>query len=278
MKRFYTIATALLLVAASFTSCTKDLDEVGLNATSIDAAKKEVQASNNTRIDADLNLSFSPTEQMIGQAVTITASFGTNAPTDGKVHLEQATGVDSEGNTIWTLLQAYNVTAGAVYTYDFTSNVVGTFEFRAHYIAQGNNGFKNTFKTGSVTFVDNCIQGMTAEVVESQHLENNVYRLKVAFTLNTCEDYSNVHIQGGMTAKVSNIDVSEGGEIRKHTNNDNYIVYWDEASLARGSRTYYVTFDKEIKGAGMVTGDWTAKTPDGTVVAAHEGAYFNPAN
>lgn len=278
MKRIYTIATALLLVAGSFTSCTKDLDEVGLNATSIDAAKKDVQgANNNPRIDADLNLNFSPTEQMVGQMVTVTASFGTNAPSDGKVHLEQATGVDSDGNTVWTLMQAYDVTAGAVYTYNFTSNVVGTFEFRAHYIAQGNNGFKNAFQTGSVTYVDNCVQGMTAEVVDSEHLGNNMYRLTIGFTLTTCSDYNNVKIQGGLTAKSSNVS-AVNGEVIRNTNNDNYIINWVETSLAKGTKTYYMTFDKEIKDAGMVTGDWSAKTADGLEVATTEGAYFSPSN
>ena len=276
MKRFYTIATALLLVAGSFTSCTKDLDEVGLSASATEAAKGvPAIANNNKRIDADLILSFSPETQTIGSAVAITVNFGTNAPTSGKIHLEQATGVDDTGQTIWTLLKAYEVTANGSYTYDFTSNVVGNFGFRAHYIAQGNNGFNNAFKTGSVTFVENCVQGMTAQVVDSENLGGNNYRLKVAFTLTTCEDYANVHVQGGLTAKTSN--VSTNGVVRKQTNNDNYIIKWEEASLAKGTKTYYVTFEKEIKGAGAVTGDWTAKTPDGTVVAATEGAYFNPA-
>lgn len=253
---------------------------MGLNASSIDAAKKEVGATNgnNTpRVDADINLGFSPATQMIGNTVTITLSFGTNAPSNGKIHLEQATGVDGEGNTIWSLVEAYEVIAGGAYTHEFTSNVAGTFDFRAHYIAQGNNGFSNTFKYGSVIYTEDCVQNMTATVVEKELIGTNMYRLKVAFTLNTCKDYSDVHIQGGLTAKVSNVSVSENGTIRKKTENDNYTIYWDEASLAKGTKTYYVTFDKEIKGAGMVTGDWSAKTPDGSVVASTEGAYFNPA-
>ncbi|MCP2045866.1 hypothetical protein [Pontibacter sp. HSC-36F09] len=280
MKKLYIFTTALLLLAGSFTSCNKDLDEVGLNASAIDAAKKEVGATNgnNTpKVEADINLSFSPTTQMIGNAVTITISFGTNAPKDGKLHLDQATGVDADGKTIWTKINEYPVTDGGVYTHEFTSNVVGTFEFRAHYIANGNNGFSNTFEYGSVTFTADCVQGMTAAVVEKEHIGSNMYRLKVAFTLTTCEAYSNVHIQGGLTAKVSNVSVSENGNVRKHTSNDNYIITWDEASLEKGTKTYYVTFEQEIKGAGEVTGDWSAKTADGLVVAYTEGAYFDPA-
>ncbi|GGG06902.1 hypothetical protein [Pontibacter amylolyticus] len=280
MKKMYIFTTALLMLAGTFTSCTKELDEVGMNATSIDAAKKEVGAtngSNTPRVEADINLSFSPTTQMIGNAVTITISFGTSAPKDGKLHLEQATGVDSEGKTIWTKVNEYPVTAGGVYTHEFTSNVAGTFEFRAHYIPNGNNGFSNTFKSGTVTFTADCVQGMTATVVEKELIGGNMYRLKVAFTLTTCEAYSNVHIQGGLTAKVSNVSVSENGNVRKHTNNDNYTIFWDETSLAKGTKTYYVTFEKEIKGAETVTGNWSAKTPDGFMVASTEGAYFDPA-
>ncbi|MDO6389217.1 hypothetical protein Q4E40_03690 [Pontibacter sp. BT731] len=280
MKKLYIITTALLMLAGTFTSCTKELDEVGLSATSIDAAKKEASTTNGNnipKVEADINLSFSPTTQTIGKAVTITVGFGTNVPKDGKLHLEQATGVDADGKTIWTKVNEYPVVVGGVYTHEFTSNVVGTFEFRAHYIAQGNNGFSNTFKYGSVTFTADCIQGMTATVVEKQLIGNNMFRLKVAFTLTTCEAYSNVHIQGGLTAKVSNVSVSENGTVRKHTNNDNYVIFWDEASLVKGTKTYYVTFEQEIKGAGEVTGNWSAKTADGSVVASSTGAYFDPA-
>ena len=46
MKKLYIFTTALLMLAGTFTSCTKELDEVGLSASSIDAAKVKAQAGN----------------------------------------------------------------------------------------------------------------------------------------------------------------------------------------------------------------------------------------
>lgn len=285
MKKLYIFTTALLMLAGTFTSCTKELDDVGLNASSIDAAKKEVSANNGNPnngnpngsqpIQTGMTVTFSETNPTVGSTVNLQVNFAT-LPVGGELRIEEVIGYDDNNDPIIGARLATYVPVTGPFTTEITKNEAGTYEYRAHYVPKGGSGYAQAQAFGSVTFVEaECNQGMTATVTNATRLEGNNYRITVAFTLNTCESYSDVHIQGGLTAKVSN--VSTNGTIRKQTNNDNYIVFWDEASLAKGTKTYYITFDKEIKGAGDVTGDWSAKLADETVVASTEGAYFDPA-
>jgi hypothetical protein len=275
MKRFYTIATALLLVGGSFSSCTKDLDEVSVMNASVSQDAKGLKTNNSGKVDADVSVNFSNNTPSVGSEITVSVVFNSNTPSGGKLHLEQEQ-LNSEGLLTWVKIADFDVTQGqAQYNHNFTSNVEGTVKFRAHYIAQGTVNFSNTFAYGNVTFVNSeCTEGMVAEVTKAQHLAGDNYRITVSFTLKTCADYTNVHIQGGLTAHVTNIETE--GQIRKETGNGNHIIQWDEVSLAAGSKTYSVTFDKEMTGSGIVTGNWSAEVNGIKVAETAGGAYFNP--
>ena len=159
MKKFYTIATALLLVAGTFTSCTKDLDEVGLSASSSNAAKGVTAPNSNKPVDAGLSLSFSNTNPVVGTTTTVTAAFATT-PTKGTLNIEQATDASA---TDWVKVKIFDLSkSSGPFSYDFTTNVAGSYPFRAHY-TPGGSSFSQAQVINTVTFVEaSCEQGMTA--------------------------------------------------------------------------------------------------------------------
>lgn len=278
MKKLYTITTALLMLAGTFTSCTKDLDEVGLNASSIDAAKKEVSATNgngNKPVETGMTLSFSETTPTVGSTVTIEVKFST-LPIGGELRIEEVLGYNEKNEPIIGERLATYIPGQGPFTAQITKNVAGKYEYRSHYIPKGGSGFSEAKAYNTVEFINSeCSESLTAKVTNATPLGNNNYTIEVTFTLNTCETYSNVKVQGGLTAHVSNINTD--ATLSHEVGQGNQIRYWEEASLAAGTHTYTVTFNKEMKGSDFVTGDWSAKSGDGKldIIMEAKGAYFN---
>ncbi|WP_299707051.1 hypothetical protein [uncultured Pontibacter sp.] len=278
MKKFYSIATALLLVAGTFTSCTKDLDEVGLNSSATEAVRATNANPNNNGggsqpIETGLAIEFSNATPQVGTYTTIEAKF-TAVPTSGELRIQEATGVALDGSTIWTNLRVFNLeNATAPFTYDYTSNTAKEYSFRAQYVPKNGSGYKAAHMEGNVTFIAICTgANLTAQQVYANPVEGGLTEYKVAFTLTSCTEYSNVKLQGGVSATITGNVVAmsaDGVEGDVRYNNNNAVVSWSELNLTPGySNTFYVTFRMEKSDKEDPIGDWTAKEGDEVIATA----------
>ncbi|PVY36588.1 hypothetical protein [Pontibacter virosus] len=287
MKKLYIFTTALLMLAGTFTSCTKELDEVGMNASSIDAAKgvstKNGNPNNNSGgqgqppIETGLTLTFSPEEVEIGSSTIIEATFAAR-PTSGELRIQKPNGYDAEGKIIWLNLEVFNMeTAKGPFTYEFSSNEVGIYQFRAHYVTMG-SGFKTSEDIGSVEFVNTqCTEGLTAAVTSATPLGNNKYEITVTYTLITCDTYSKFKIQGGLTSNAYN--VTSNGNITKtggDKGNGNHIINWEKDFISKGTHTFAVKFEQVLNGNTEITGDWNASADD--LLYTFPKIYYTPMN
>lgn len=272
MKKLYTISTALLLLAGTFTSCTKDLDEVGLNATSINAAKKEVKATNsNQKVDGGLTLNVSNSNPVIGENVIITAFFTENV-TAGTLRIDQ---LQADGVT-WEKVATSSLSSSVTsVSYTFTSNTTSSHTFRGFFTPTNQSNFsQDQTAPATVTFKATCTgTSLAAQLVNKTTLESGLTEYKVAFTLTSCNAYSNVKLQGGVSATIEGNVVAtseDGSEVTNiRYNNKNAVVTWSNLSLTNNySNTFYVTFRMEKANKDKPVGDWTVEANGQTIASA----------
>ncbi|SIR20640.1 hypothetical protein [Pontibacter lucknowensis] len=272
MKKLYTISTALLMLAGTFTSCTKDLDEVGLNASSIDAAKKEVSADNgNDKLTPVITVTYSPSTAIVGQPVTMTitatAPDGTILP-KGELMLQQLIGTE------WV-----QIVKSESIIYTFTPESVGFIYYNIKYIGAGGNIENiNTFRS-QLEVVASCQKTeLTGRLIDSETKtgleDKGAYtQYTVEYTFNSCININDAKIQGGLTAFtefVSAVDGNDVGAKEEDTaiGNDksNSKISWQLGNLTSGySNTFTITF-KNFKNnqEGEITGDWSVEGTNDT--------------
>ncbi|WP_026236349.1 hypothetical protein [Pontibacter roseus] len=289
MKKFYTIATALLLVAGSFTSCTKDLDEVGLNASATEAAKINAQASK--KATPSLSLSFSESPVVVGTPVTIMYSVGAPAdggaaPTKGTLILQRAklseTGAYTDVATAayWEDVVTTQVQkTGTSFTHTYTPDATGTFGWRVKY-AGGGQDFEGTESAADIVVVNPCTGAtLSTSLVSATPVEGGLTEYKVALKLSSCAAYANVKLQGGISATLegSVSAVSANGVAGQiDYNNRNAVISWKNLNVTDSySNTFYVTFRKYAKAGEGLTGDWTAKVGEETIASSPEFSLSN---
>ncbi|MBD1398771.1 hypothetical protein H9Q13_16475 [Pontibacter sp. JH31] len=269
MKKFYSLATALLLVAGTFTSCTKDLDEVGPMSASTEQAAKAGTVNANQKVDGGLMLSISTATPTVGENVTITASFRENV-TAGTLRIEQL-----QPDNTWAIVKTSSLSSTVKsISHDFTSNVVGSYTFRGFYTPTGGANFMQAQTAGStVTFISNCTgANLTANLVYATPVAGGMTEYKVAFTLTSCTAYSNVKLQGGISATISGDVVAMSadqvpGAVKYNTRNA--VVNWAGLNLTEGySNTFYVTFRMADSNKVNPIGNWTAKAGDMLIAEA----------
>lgn len=286
MKKFYTIATALLLVAGTFTSCTKDLDDVGpMSATESQAAKVKIQAGNNKQTPT-LTLSFSKSPVVVGTPVTITVAVGAPAeggavPAKGVLILQRAkisetgayTAVATAGyweDVMTTQLEK----TGPSFTYTFTPDETGLFGWHVKY-SGGGSDYEGVETAADLTVVEACEGAtLTTSLVSATLLENGLTEYKVAFNLSSCTAYSNVTLQGGISATIEGTVTAADadglvGAIRY--NNRNAVISWENLNVTDSyNKTFLVTFRKIAKAGEELTGDWTAKVGEEVIASSPE--------
>ena len=269
MKKFYSIATALLLVAGTFTSCTKDLDEVGPMSSNNSQEAKAGTFNANRKVDGGLTLSVSNANPTVGETVIITASF-TQDVTAGTVRIEQL-----QPDNTWLIVKSTILsTSVKSLSYDLTSNVEGSHTFRGFYTPTGGANFEQAQTEGStVTFTSVCAgANLTANLVYQNQVEGGLTEYKVAFTLTSCTAYSDVKLQGGVSATITG-DVAaisaDGMQGSVNYNKNNAVVSWAGLNVNAGyNNTFYVTFRMADSNKENPIGNWTAKAGDMTIAEA----------
>lgn len=269
MKKFYSIATALLLVAGTFTSCTKDLDEVGPMSTTNSQEAKAGTFNANRKVDGGLTLSVSKANPSVGETVTITASFVEDV-TAGTLRVEQL-----QPDNTWLIVKSTNLsTSVKSLSYDLTSNVEGSYTLRGFYTPTGGANFEQAQTAGStVTFTSTCTgANLTANLVYATPVEDGLTEYKVAFTLTSCTAYSDVKLQGGISATITGNVVATSADGMQGTvkyNMNNAVVSWAGLNVTQGySNMFYVTFRMADSNKANPIGDWTAKAGDETIAEA----------
>ncbi|MHC2993599.1 hypothetical protein OB13_19200 [Pontibacter sp. HJ8] len=284
MKKFYTIATALLLVAGTFTSCTKDLDEVGpMSATETQDAKVKIQAGN-VKQTPTVTLSFSESPVVVGTPVTITVAVGApldggTTPTKGVLILQRAkiseTGAYSAVATAgyWEDVKTTQIDkTGPGFTYTLTPDEIGQFGWRVKY-SGGGAGYEGVETAADLTVVAAC-QGATlsTSLVSATLLGDGMTEYKVAFHLSSCTAFSNVKLQGGISATIQGAvtavdEDGQAGSIRY--NERNVVVNWSGLDVTNAyNKTFFVTFRKVAKAGEELTGDWTAKVGEEVIASS----------
>jgi hypothetical protein len=109
-------------------------------------------------------------------------------------------------------------------------------------------------------------------ITNATDLGDGWWRFTVAYTFSTEEAQTGVKTQGGLTAGgnqgVRNVVASPGATIR-YTNN-NAVLSWVDDFAECSSKTYTVTFERVFSGSGVITGTWSSKLPDGTLLGSQD--------
>lgn len=290
MKKLYIFTTALLMLAGTFTSCTKDLDEVGLNATSTDAAKVKAQAGNQ-KATPTVTLTFSESPVVVSTPVTITVTVGApagggSAPTQGAMILQRAklgefgpyTSVATA--TYWEDVMTTQIQkTGLSFTHTYTPDAVGTFGWRVKY-AGGGSAFEGTETSADIEVVNPCTGAtLSTSLVSATAVEGGLTEYKVAFKLSSCTAYSNVKLQGGISATIEgNVTAMSADGVAGNIeyNNRNAVISWENLNVTDSyNNTFYVTFRKIAKAGEELTGDWTAKAGKQEVASAPKFSLSN---
>lgn len=275
MKKLYTITTALLMLAGTFTSCTKDLDEVGLNATSIDAAKKEVKPTNNgsnaqsgeignDKVLPVITVTYNQSPALVNTPVTMTITVAEPAGynhtlTSGNLILERSTppGWVEEA-------KSENEKAAPTLIHTFTPTSVGTINWRVKYTGGGKH-FENFNTPTQLEVVNSCQKTeINGQLIDTK--AGDGYTLfTVKYTLNSCINITGAKVQGGLTAYTelvsatdsngNNSNVSEPGK------SDNSIISWNLGNIGSGySNSFTVVFKNTKKDpSGEITGVWSVE-------------------
>ncbi|MBX0334449.1 hypothetical protein K3G39_14500 [Pontibacter sp. HSC-14F20] len=271
MKRLSTITIALLMIAGTFTSCTKDLDEVGLNASSIDAAKGGVTDNNSDKKLAPvITINFSESPAVVGRPVTISItvtepSASEEKLTSGNLILQRMTDLGWE-----SVAHSDEKKAAPTLSYTFTPDAAGTIQWNTKYTG-GGKSFENTDTKVDLEVLDNCQNTeLRGELISStKYVGYTEYTVK--YTFKSCITINGAKIQGGLTAfteLVSAIDSKnvEANEEDTAIGNDksNSKISWQLGNIASGyNNTFTITFKNFKKNQeDEITGGWSVEGTD----------------
>lgn len=278
------------MLAGTFTSCTKDLDDVGLNASSIDAAKVKAQAGNGTpnnnaggqgnqKATPTLSLTFSESPVVVGTPVTITVTVGAPAgggslPTQGTMNLQRAKlgengpYTDAASATYWEDVVTTQIQkTGLSFNHTYTPDAVGTFGWRVRYTG-GGSAFEGTETAADIVVVARCANTeLTGQLINT--VVNTDYTLyTVRYSFNACINIKGAKIQGGLTAFTEFVSATDKNgntaEIRKTAkgnNESNSNISWQLGDIASNySNSFTITFKNFKKNQeGEITGDWSVE-------------------
>lgn len=270
------------MLAGTFTSCTKDLDEVGLNASSIDAAKgvstKNGNPNNNgggqgnengqPPIKTGMTVSFSEPNPIVGSTVVLQVNFAT-LPVGGELKIEEVIGYDDKNNPIIGATLATFVPGAGPFTTEITKNEAGTYEYRAHYIPKGGTGYAQAQSIGSVTFIEAaCLESELKGELISSNKYDTYTEYTVRYTFKSCTTINDAKIQGGLTAFTEFVSAVDGNNVEAKeedtaigNDKSNSKISWQLGNIASGyGNTFTITF-KNIKKnqEGEITGEWSVK-------------------
>lgn len=226
--------------------------------------------------EATLTLTFNPSPVYVNEMATINVSIH-EKPTEGEMQILMA--VDEMGNhttaalaTDWEAVVKQTVPSTGQISYDFMSTTAGMYGFKAKYVPKGGSGFLAKDVTGDIEVIRNCTgMSLAGSITSVNDLGNNMYQFTVAYTVESCSDVLGAKLQGGLTAGVifnENTGTSPMASEVKTTGKDdkpNYVINWQLGDISNTfQQTYYITFTKELSGAGehTITGDWSVKGTD----------------
>jgi hypothetical protein len=149
-------------------------------------------------------------------------------------------------------------------------------DIQNHTLKLAGNG-NPVYFTSAYYLVGECVDAceyegtsLTGTVTNATNLGNGSWQFTVTYTVATEDALTGVKTQGGLTAGgnqgVSNVVASAGATV--NYNNNNAVVNWTDDFAACTAKTYTVTFERVFSGSGVITGDWSSKLSDGTVVGS----------
>jgi len=255
---------SLIFLVAAFNACQKEIKQTAATSSAI---------SNTEGAPYD-NLTFSQNPAFVGQSVNISGALQDNtAPECGTLRIEQA--VDGDGNPTSSALavdwvSVAEVTPGtkATVSFDWVPTATGYFGFRLHFIPNEScNGEAYNGIPGpgmDLQVIESC-SGLSVAVTEATAtlISGNLYSVHVCFTVNTCgEPYTNVKLQGGLTANADNSTIVIDPNFPKHTSiriKNQTAVIAGRAAKFNGIGTACVTFQQTFDGPApyKVTGAWS---------------------
>lgn len=113
---------------------------------------------------------------------------------------------------------------------------------------------------------------LNGSVTSATDLGDGWWRFTVEYTFSTEEAQTGVKTQGGLTAGgnqgVRNVSASAGATIR-YTNN-NAVINWVDDFAECSAKTYSVTFERVFSGSGVITGTWSSKLADDTLLGSQD--------
>lgn len=272
MKKFYSIATALLLVAGTFTSCTKDLDEVGLSATSTAAKKEATAANNDKKLDPVVTINFSESPAVVGQPVTV--SITAKEPSDSKEKLTSGNLILQRMTSLgWeSVAHSEEKKAAPTVTYTFTPDAAGTIQWNVKYTG-GGKFFENTDTKVNleVVVVEKCLNTeLKGELISSARFDGyTLYTVK--YTFKSCTTITGAKIQGGLTAFTEFVSATDKNghpagvkPTAKGNGESNSVLTWQLGDINAGySNSFTVTFKNFKKNqGGEITGNWSVEGKD----------------
>ena len=239
---------------------------VSCNKSDYSSVKQEL--SSNAKTPTTTVIEFSENPVVLGNSVTITGSIDP-VPNAGKLRVEMA--VDIDGNPTTAALQVdyitvaeVDATAGVV-TYTYTPTVTGATGYRIHFIPSNGSDYSQHHTAGvDLIVIDNCSTMNLAAAITSSSMSNGIGTFTVTYRLTSCANYTDVKIQGGLTAGSTGISYVPAPSNVK-TTKQNTIINWIEPIVGIGfNKSYSVTFTRKLSGNGpwVITGEWSAKGKD----------------
>lgn len=281
MKILKRTALHLFMLTGMLASCSPDSDEVTPSASSGQDAKGKPVAT--TKADLKLSLTFSNSPATVGAAVTVFAEVIPN-PGEGTIRIQRAKDATGNYTTVslaadWVTIEEESVTTtDNLADYTYTPDATGMYGFRAQYVPKGGSGYGAQMSTANLEVVQACTEKLSLMgEAKATLISGNLYSIEVIYTVAACENLEDLKLQGGITAHSAFGTTSPTTASIRETGKGNAVVTWEGINITGGAtKTYKVTFEKELKTAGThtVTGDWSVKGYDasGNIVEGHKEA------
>lgn len=277
---------AIVACLTLFAACTKDisnnpsnssasqneqLSSKGKGGNEVDESTAQENKSEKISATAKFDLSFNPAIAMVGQDVNLVAKVDFSEPVK---QLQCIIKYSTDGTT-WIDYKNIKIDEKeslTTYTFDttFTAETIGVTYWYVHLAGRDVAPHQDS---DAVRFeVKKACNELKLESTEPVGVPSakggNWYDFTVTYKITSCKALQNAKLQGGLTAfsaDPTSVDANgEAGDIRKKTNNENYIVNWNLNITEGYENTFTIKFSKELNGDGphQITGSWSVEGID----------------
>ena len=276
---------AIVACLTLFAACTKDISSTPSDSTTSQNAQLSNKGKGGNEVDAStskqnqpekisatalFDLSFSPAVAMQGQDVNLVAKVDFSE----EVNQLQCIIQNSTDGVNWVEYRAIGIKSSeaiTTYTFDttFKAETVGVTYWRVHLAGKDVAPHQNSDVVRFEVKACEALKLVAQEPVGVPSAKGgNWYDFTVTYKITSCKPLQNAKLQGGLTAfstEPTSVDANGiAGNIRKKTNNENYIVNWNLDINEGYENTFTIKFSKELNGDGphQITGSWSVEGID----------------